>query len=179
MTISERDPVFWRNKRVLVTGAGGFVGRNLVPLLEQTGCTLILPGRRDYDLLEQAPSAQAVSGRQARLRLSPRRPHRRHPGEQGTPRRFLLPELAPRHLDGPRGDRAGVEKYVTLMGGCSYPGQAPVRFPSQRSGPAIRNPKAPLLSRQGDRRRTRRILPQAVRLQRRHARPRQPLWTLR
>ena len=45
---------FWGDKRVLVTGATGFVGRNLVPRLEQTGCHLIRPTRRDYDLTSQA-----------------------------------------------------------------------------------------------------------------------------
>src|SRR5688572_12291545 len=48
------DPAFWRDKRTLVTGATGFVGRNLTPLLKETGCELFAPSRADYDLLEQA-----------------------------------------------------------------------------------------------------------------------------
>ena len=47
------DLSFWQKRRVLVTGASGFVGRNLTPLLRETGCELITPTRREYDLLEQ------------------------------------------------------------------------------------------------------------------------------
>src|SRR5207249_3511725 len=44
---------FWQGRRVLVTGAHGFIGQNLVAALRRTGCELILPTRTDYDLLEQ------------------------------------------------------------------------------------------------------------------------------
>ncbi len=43
-----------QGKRVLVTGAGGFVGSNFLPLLEQKECEIIAVSRKDYNLLEQS-----------------------------------------------------------------------------------------------------------------------------
>ena len=42
---------FWENKRVMVTGGGGFLGKAVIRLLKQRGCTKIyIPRERDYDL---------------------------------------------------------------------------------------------------------------------------------
>src|SRR5947199_5880722 len=49
----------WRTPRVLVTGASGFVGANLVQALRDAGCTDILAvRRRDYDLTRQVDVAR-------------------------------------------------------------------------------------------------------------------------
>jgi len=46
---------FWKNKKVLVTGAHGFVGRNLIPLLEELPIKdLLAPTRRDCNLVVEA-----------------------------------------------------------------------------------------------------------------------------
>ena len=42
---------FLKNKRIVVTGGGGFLGKAVVSQLRQRGCRQIfVPRQRDYDL---------------------------------------------------------------------------------------------------------------------------------
>jgi len=110
---------------VLVTGASGFVGRNLMELMRARGINPLTPTRADFDLREQT---------QVRQMLERTRPHvvfhlaglvggigvnRERPADfnyenliMGT---MMLHECW----------RAGVKKYITILGGCSYPADAP------------------------------------------------------
>lgn len=116
---------FRQGTRVLVTGGSGFVGRNLVPRLERTGCELIVPTRRECDLLEQD---------QVRRLLAATRPdvvfhlaglvggilvNRQRPADYAQQNLLMGTLLLHESW------RAGVRKYVTLIGGCSYPARAP------------------------------------------------------
>jgi len=116
---------FWEKKNVLVTGALGFVGRNLVPLLREQGCTLLAPSSREYNLLEQeqirrlltdtAPDivfhlAGLVGGILA---------NRNYPAD------FCYQNLLMNTMMMHESWRAGTKKYITLIGGCSYPANAP------------------------------------------------------
>lgn len=44
---------FWKEKKVLITGSHGFLGKSLVPLLEAKGASLILPRSSECDLRRQ------------------------------------------------------------------------------------------------------------------------------
>lgn len=118
-----------KNKTVLVTGSTGFVGRNLVPLLKETGCSLLTPGRKEYDLLEQA---------QVRAMFRDLRPEVVFHlagliggigATKERPAEFCYGNLVMGTLMIHEAYSAGAEKYITLIGGCSYPAAAesPIR----------------------------------------------------
>src|SRR5258707_809638 len=45
---------FWKEKRVLVTGGGGFLGSHVVEKLQETGCSRVFVVRRpEYDLTRE------------------------------------------------------------------------------------------------------------------------------
>jgi len=44
---------YLEGKKILVTGATGFVGRNLIRELRNRGLDLLTPTRKDYDLMVQ------------------------------------------------------------------------------------------------------------------------------
>lgn len=112
------------NKRILVTGASGFVGKNFSPLLRDTNAEVFLPTRADCDLTEQNEVRRLLADTKPQIVF--------HFGALvgglqaniDRPADFCTQNLLAQTIMMHEAHSIGCEKYVTLMGGCSYPATA-------------------------------------------------------
>lgn len=114
-----------QNKRVLVTGTTGFVGHNLLPLLAQTGCTLITPSRKDYNLLEQHQVRLMMNELQPEIVFHLAALSGGIMSNKQFPANYCYQNLLMNTMVMHEAWEAGAQKYITLIGGCSYPANSP------------------------------------------------------
>jgi GDP-L-fucose synthase len=121
--MSEQHP--WCGKRILVTGGSGFIGRNLLPLLQQTGAQITAPSRADYNLLEQSAIRRMFADLQPDIvfhlagLIGGILANKRRPADFCYQNLFMSTAMLHEAWE------SRVEKYIALIGGCSYPAHAP------------------------------------------------------
>ncbi len=114
-----------RFKRILVTGAHGFLGHHIVPALQRTfAAELVCPTRAEYDLLQPGVPERLLRDVQpdALVHLAAKSggiiDNKKRPAD------YFYDNLAMNTAVFDAAFKAGVRKLLTLMGGCSYPATA-------------------------------------------------------
>lgn len=114
-----------RDVSILVTGATGFVGRNLIELMKARGLKPITPARAEYNLLEQADVRRMFAEHKPEVVFHLAGLIGGIGANRERPADFNYQNLLMGTMLLHESWMAGVRKYITLIGGCSYPALAP------------------------------------------------------
>ncbi len=115
-----------KTKIIAVTGSTGFLGRNLVSCLEKNGYkNLVLLSSDDYDLLEQMQVRQLFAEHNPDIVIHLAALVGGIKANMDRPADFFYQNLIMQTMVMHEANKAGVKKYLTCIGGCSYPSNAP------------------------------------------------------
>jgi GDP-L-fucose synthase len=114
-----------KDASVLITGASGFVGRNLASLMQSRGIHPVTPKRTSFDLLEQAQVRRLFAETKPEVVFHLAGFVGGIGANRERPAEFNYQNLLMGTMVLHEAWRAGVKKFITLMGGCSYPAKAP------------------------------------------------------
>jgi GDP-L-fucose synthase len=115
---------FWENKHVLITGSGGFVGSNLLPLIKEKAVHVTPVNRHEYDLLDQSQIRRMFTDHKPDIVFNLAGLVGGILANKEKPADFCYQNLVMGTMVLHEAFLAGVKKYITLIGGCSYPASA-------------------------------------------------------
>ncbi|MEA2511544.1 MAG: GDP-L-fucose synthase [Thermomicrobiales bacterium] len=120
---------FWDDRRVMVTGGGGFLGRYVVAKLEERGARdVFVPRSRDYDLRERDDIVRALRDGRPDVVIHLAAVVGGIGANRENPGRFFYDNAIMGIQLIEQARLAGVEKFVTIGTVCSYPKFTPVPF---------------------------------------------------
>ena len=120
---------FWPDRRVMVTGGGGFLGQRVVARLESAGSTeIFVPRSRDYDLRTKHGIDRALADGRPQLVIHLAAVVGGIGANRENPGRFFYENAIMGIQLMEQARLAGVEKFVTIGTVCAYPKFTPVPF---------------------------------------------------
>jgi len=120
---------FWANRRVVVSGGGGFLGSFVAKHLQGAGCRRItVPHRREYDLREKAEAIRLFNDARPDIFIHLAAVVGGIGANRSNPGRFFYDNavMGLHVIEAAR--LVGVEKFVCAGTVCSYPKITPVPF---------------------------------------------------
>ncbi len=123
------SPTFWADRRVMVTGGGGFLGKAVVRRLESGGATdVFVPRSREYDLRTREGIAAALSDGRPDLVIHLAAVVGGIGANRENPGRFFYENAIMGIQLMEQARLAGVTKFVQIGTVCSYPKFTPLPF---------------------------------------------------
>ena len=119
---------FWKDKKVLVTGAHGFVGNNLMKLLEKKQCEVLAPTSKELDLTNEEQVKNYFFTEKPNIVLHLAGKVGGIAANKAAPGEFFYKNITLGKLVMEYARQSGREKVVALAAGCGYPKHLPVPY---------------------------------------------------